>query len=238
MVATLVLVHGGTVTSTMWDPLLAHLRVPALAVDLPGRRHRPADLGAVTRQDWIDAVVDDVAGAGLDDVVLVGHSSGGYVIPGVAAKLPERVRRLVFVAATVPGEGRRPVDYLKPKLMDIALTNEAAMRAGAAGRTLGGLRPGEPPIDTELEVVENTGRMGLEAPNPLFEPFTWAGVPATTPRAFVRCLQDRVVTPELVERMVGEMGDVELVDLDASHEVASEAPAELARVLDGMAEDE
>ena len=235
MGATLVLVHGGTVTSTMWDGLLPQLRTPAIAVDLPGRRHRPADLGSVTRQDWIDAVADDIAAAGLDEVVLVGHSSGGYVIPGVAATRPERIRHLVFVAATVPGEGRRPVDYLKPKLMELALAGEAAMRAGAAGRTLGGLRPGEPPIDTDLEIVENSGRMGLEAPDPLFEPFTWAGVPAATPRTFVRCLQDRVVTPDLVDRMVHDMGGVDVVDLDAGHEVASEAPSELAALLDRIA---
>ena len=44
MTPTLVLVHGGTVTSTMWDPVLEHLRTPARAVDLPGRRYHPADL--------------------------------------------------------------------------------------------------------------------------------------------------------------------------------------------------
>jgi hypothetical protein len=109
------------------------------------------------------------------------------------------------------------------------------MRAGAAGRTLGGLRAGEPPIETDLEIVENESRMGLEAPGPLFEPFTWTGVPSDTPRTFVRCLQDRVVTPELVERMVAEMGDVEVVDLDAGHEVASEASGALAAVLDRLA---
>ncbi len=234
--STLVLVHGGTVTSRMWDPVRPHLRTPHVALDLPGRRYRPADLATITRDDWIDAVAAEIRARGLTDVVLVGHSSGGYVIPGVAARVPERIRRLVFISATVPAEGKRPVDYLKPKLTQIALDNEATTRALAAGRTLGGLLPGEPPIETDLEIVENEGRMGLEAPNPLFDPFTWAGVPRDLPRTFVRCLQDRVVTPELVTVMLENMGGAEVVDLDAGHGVATEAPEELARVLDRLAD--
>ncbi len=35
MTTTLLLVHGGTVTSTMWDPVLPYLRSP-------GARHGPA----------------------------------------------------------------------------------------------------------------------------------------------------------------------------------------------------
>ena len=56
MGTTIVLVHGGTVTSRMWDAVREHLETPAIAPDLPGRRCRPADLGTTTRQDWIDAV--------------------------------------------------------------------------------------------------------------------------------------------------------------------------------------
>lgn len=235
MAGTIVLVHGGTVTSRMWDDVREHLVTPAIAPDLPGRRYRPADLGTTTRQDWIDAVAAEVIDAELDPVVLVGHSSGGYVIPGVATLIPDRVARLVFIAATVPSEGKRPVDFLKPKLTQIALDGEAAMRAGAAGRTLGGLLPGEPPIETDLEIVENEGRLGLEAPGPLFEPFTWAGFPRDVPRTFVRCTADRVVTPELVERMLENMGGAELVDIAAGHDVAASEPVALAHLLDSIA---
>ncbi len=235
MSPTIVLVHGGTLTSTMWDSVLPHLRTPAITVDLPGRRYSPADLGRVTRQDWSDAVAAAVVERDLTDVVLVGHSSGGYVIPGTAIAIPERVRRLVFISATVPAEGKRPLDYLKPKLTALALDNETTTRAMAAGRTLGGLRPGEPPIETDLEVVENEGRMGLEAPNPLFDPFTWVGFPRDVPRTFVRCTEDRVVTPELVAVMVDNMGGADVVDLDAGHAVAAEAPEALARLLDDLA---
>ncbi len=233
--ATVFLVHGGTVTSTMWDPVRPLLRAPSVAPDLPGRRHRPFDLGAVTRATWVSALVEDLD-ATSGPVVLVGHSSGGYLLPEVAAARPDRVVHLVFLAATVPAEGTRPVDWIKPRLRQLALEHEAVTRAMAAGRTLGGLRPGEPPIETDLEVVENGPTMGLEAPGPLLEPYSgWSSVPAALPRTFLRCTADRVVTPELVAAMLAHLAPVAVVDLDAGHSVAEEAPAALAAELDRIA---
>ena len=231
--ATLVLVHGGTKTSTMWDDLGRHLRSPWLAVDLPGRRYRPADLSTVTGDDWALAVQRDIEALG--EVVLVGHSSGGYVIPAVAARAPEQVRRLVFVAATVPAEGTRPVDYLKPGLKEMTLDSEQYLFESTAGRTIGGFRPGEEPVETELEVVENGPRLGHEAPGPLFAPFTWQGVPASLPRTFVRCLGDRVIPPDLADVMVANMGGADVIDIDAGHDVAAEQPQALAATLDELA---
>jgi len=220
----------------MWDPVLEHLRTPARAVDLPGRRYHPADLSTITRDDWVGAVVDEIIADDLGPVVLVGHSSGGYVIPEVSAVLPDRVAHLVFVAATVPADGERPVDYIKPRLRELAESSEELVRTMAAGKTLGGLLPGEPPISTDLEVVENGPRMGLEAPGPLLEIYHgWATVPPELPRTFIRCQQDRVVTPELVDRMLPHMGNVTIVDIDAGHEVTRESPVTLARILDRIA---
>jgi pimeloyl-ACP methyl ester carboxylesterase len=230
---TLVLVHGGTMTSTMWDGVGQHLKAPWMAVDLPGRRYRSADLSRIGRDDWVRAVDRDIESLG--EVVLVGHSSGGYVIPGVAALSPRLVRHLVFVAATVPAEGTRPVDFLKPGLKEMTLEHERHLFESTAGITIGGLRPGERPIDTELEVVENGPRLGHEAPGPLFERFTWAGVPSSLPRTYIRCLQDRVIPPKQVELMIANMGGAEVIDVDAGHDVATTVPEALARVLDELA---
>lgn len=237
MPPTLVLIHGGTVTSTMWDPVLPFLRAPARAIDLPGRRYNPADLSLVTRRDWVASVLRDIAGLDEGPIVLAGHSSAGYVMPEVAAAQPDRVTHLVFIAATVPADGTRPVDFIKPRLRDLALDNVDTVRRMAAGKTLGGLRPGEPPIVTDLEIVENDPRMGLEAPGPLHERFDgWSGVPTTLPRTFIRCTQDRVVKPKLVELMLSHLSPVTVMDIEAGHGVADEAPEALARLLDQIVE--
>ncbi len=224
-------------TSTMWDGVVAHLSTPSLSVDLPGRRYKPADLATVTRADWVTSVCEDIARAGLDDVVLVGHSSAGFVIPGVATLLGGRVRALVFVAATVPSEGRPPADFMRPDLHTLAVDTLDYVKEKSSGCTLGGLRPGEPAIATELEVVENGPRYGLEAPGPLFEPLSWDGFPRQVPRTYVRCLADRVITPEMTETMVANMGGARVVDIDAGHDVTSQAPAALAHILDACVPD-
>lgn len=53
----------------------------------------------------VDDVVNTITWEQLTDVVLVGHSYGGMVITGVADRIPERIRRLVYVEAFVPESG-------------------------------------------------------------------------------------------------------------------------------------
>ena len=220
MTSTLVLVHGGTKTSTMWDDVGRHLRAPWLAIDLPGRRHRPADLARVRLDDWVDAVdglhAEPDHGEGADDEQHEDVAQGRGHLP-------------------YPAEGTRPVDHLKPGLREMTVDSEDVLFQSTAGRTIGGLRPGEAAIETELEVVENGPRLGLEAPGPLFAPFTWVGVRNDLPRTFVRCTRDRVIPAELVDVMLANMGGAEIVDIDAGHDVAVEAPEALAAVLDDLA---
>ena len=231
-----VLVHGGTLTSTMWDPVRSQLASPSIAIDLPGRRYNPADLAELTIGDWVASVLADIDRAGLTDVVLVAHSSGGYVLPGVAAELAARsapaLHGLVFVSATVPAHGERPLDYLREDIRALASDHRELTLDSARGRTIGGLRPGEPPIETDLELVENGPRMGLEAPLVLFEPVSWAGFPTEVPRVYVRALRDKVIPPELAGRMVVAMGGAKVIDLDAGHRSYETNPAELAAVID------
>jgi hypothetical protein len=44
-----------------------------------------------------------------------------------------------------------------------------------------------------------------------------------------------VIPPELVAVMVANMGGADVVDIDAGHDVAAEAPLALADVLDHLA---
>jgi Predicted hydrolases or acyltransferases (alpha/beta hydrolase superfamily) len=48
----------------------------------------------------------------LEDIILVGHSYGGMVITGVADRMPERIRRLVYLDAAVPDPGQSLYDIL------------------------------------------------------------------------------------------------------------------------------
>jgi len=48
----------------------------------------------------------------LNEVMLVGHSYGGLVIGHVAEKIPERIRRLVYLDAYIPQDNKSAFDII------------------------------------------------------------------------------------------------------------------------------
>ncbi|MGL5838311.1 MAG: alpha/beta fold hydrolase [Sphingorhabdus sp.] len=105
-----VLCHGAWHGGWCWRETAAALRARGAEVHTPtmtgmgDRRHlREACKGLST---YIDDVSTLIEHEGLDDIVLVGHSFGGMCIAGVADRLPDRIRRLVYLDAAVPGDGQ------------------------------------------------------------------------------------------------------------------------------------
>ena len=116
---TFVLVHGGWHGGWCWRRVAPLLRSGGHEVHTPTltglgvRTHlgRP-DTGLTTHVEDVVAVLelDD-----LHDVVLVGHSSAGAVIAGVAQRCPERLRELLYLDAFVPAPGQSVIDLLPPQ---------------------------------------------------------------------------------------------------------------------------
>jgi pimeloyl-ACP methyl ester carboxylesterase len=79
------------------------------------------DVGLTTH---INDVVNMILFEDLHDVILVGHSYGGMVITGVADRVPDRIRRLVYLDAFAPNDGEsvmslnaaRGANWLKPMI--------------------------------------------------------------------------------------------------------------------------
>ena len=71
-------------------------------------------------QQSVETLVDDVIGGlgllGLKgQVVVVGHSMGGFVAAGVAVKVPERVMAVVGIGPVNPG-GKGVVDVFRKRI--------------------------------------------------------------------------------------------------------------------------
>lgn len=106
---TIVIVHGAWGGSWAWRKVDAMLREKGFNVYRPqltglgDRVHlsRP-DIGLSTH---IDDVVNTILFEDLHEIILVGHSYGGMVITGVADRVPDRIRRLVYLDAFVPKDG-------------------------------------------------------------------------------------------------------------------------------------
>jgi esterase len=98
----LLLLHGFGHSARIWDPVVPDLapRYRTLALDARGHGDSDRDPefrynhAAVARD--IESVVDHL---GLERLVLVGHSMGGYASIRYAARHPQRVLRLVLVDA-------------------------------------------------------------------------------------------------------------------------------------------
>ena len=106
---TIMIVHGAWGGAWAFRKVDAELREKGYNVYRPqltglGERvhlSRP-DIGLSTH---IDDVVNTILFEDLHDVILVGHSYGGMVITGVADRVPDRIKQLVYVDAFVPNDG-------------------------------------------------------------------------------------------------------------------------------------
>jgi pimeloyl-ACP methyl ester carboxylesterase len=207
-VITFALIHGGG--SSGWD---WHLVVPelekrgheAVAVDLPTEAE-PAGWW-----EYADAVVDAVSGR--EDVVVAGHSLGGFTAPLVAARRP--VQQIILVAAMIPAPGERfdawwrNSGYESSGLDDVFYHDVSpALVAGAK------------------QHVRDEKARALHDPWPLD---AWP----ETPTRYLLCRDDRLFTPAFARRHARERLGIEADEIDGGHYIALARPRELAERLDG-----
>jgi pimeloyl-ACP methyl ester carboxylesterase len=112
--ATFVLVHGGGHGGWCYKKVARLLRAAGhdvYAPTLTGLGERRHLLGPHVDLDLhITDVVETLVYEDLSDVVLAGHSYGGMVITGVADRVPERIRELVYLDAAHPLDGQSLAD--------------------------------------------------------------------------------------------------------------------------------
>lgn len=221
---TYVIVHGA------WGGSWAFREVAALLTARGHAVYRPSLTGLGERvhlaspEVGLGTHVNDVVNAILyedfHDIVLVGHSYGGMVITGVADRVPDRIRRLVYLDAfvpedgesvmTAPGQAQRDA-FLKPMIKDGFLVPFW-------------LKPGQPPPG--------------DVPQPLktfTEPVSWKNPAAKRlPATYILTVEKGAQTDDFdAQAARAKERGWTVLRMEGDHNVQWSAPKALVDLLDG-----
>jgi pimeloyl-ACP methyl ester carboxylesterase len=209
-VSTFALIHGGGGTAWDWHLVASELRDHGhdpVAVDLP------TEDAAARWSDYVDTVVRAVGER--RDLVVVGHSLGGFTAPLVSARVPAKL--LVLVAAMIPSPGELFGDwwtnarYEESGFEDVFYHDVPAELAAEARRR---------------ERSEDS--KALQEPWPLG---AWPDVPTR----YLLCRDDRMFPAAWARRHARERLNLEADEIDGGHYIMLSRPSELASRLAAFA---
>jgi pimeloyl-ACP methyl ester carboxylesterase len=239
--ARFILVHGAFVGSWCWEPLLPlldELGHAAAAPDLPGSGADRTAAGDVTLDAYAERVANLIA-ASDEPAIVVGHGLGGMAITQAAALAPERVARLVYLAAFLPREGQSLLGLTQlPEGADDQVQANLTIEDSPAVGTLTPKalahalfsRCTQRQLDWALE------RTRTQPLAPFLEPARLgANAFDAGKRVYIRCGQDHAIPPALQRRMTDENPCGEVHELDSDHSPFLSRAGQLARLLDQLA---
>ncbi|HKS58434.1 MAG TPA: alpha/beta hydrolase [Steroidobacteraceae bacterium] len=188
-----------------------HLATPAIDLDV----HIQDMLGVIKCEQ-------------LRDFVLIGHSYGGAVATAVADRVPELVRKLVYLDAFVPTDGQSVMDLIPP-------AGAARMRAATQAADGWRLPPNPIPSDTSAEDTQWIHSLRMPQPIKTFEtPVRLQHGDTKIPRAYIYCKR---ATPDDTFRQFATRAQRQGWDyreIDASHSPHVTAPDALMALLQAI----
>jgi pimeloyl-ACP methyl ester carboxylesterase len=108
--ATFLICHGAWSAGWAWKKLRPLLRAMGHDIFTPSYTGLGERAHLVSPMVGLETHIADMLGVieceDLREVILVGHSYGGMVATGVADRVPDRIRHLVYLDAFVPADGQ------------------------------------------------------------------------------------------------------------------------------------
>lgn len=218
--------HGAWCLSVLTQELEA-LGHSAFAVELESDR---ADATLAELAQSVAAAVPDAD----EDVIVVGHSLNGVVIPLVAELRP--LAALVFLAALVPRPGVSVNEEFETGSFRLTSGAGAGRATDPEGRTYWADRKraidllyhdcGLSQAEAAAARLRPQGQRAAREPNPLTG---WPDVSS----AYVLCTEDRMFDREFAGEMAARL-DVKPVAIDSGHSPFLSRPRELATLLDSL----
>ncbi|HEY0680162.1 MAG TPA: alpha/beta fold hydrolase [Chitinophagaceae bacterium] len=232
---TFILIHGSWHSAWNWHkvvPLLEKQGHRAIAIDLPGMGRDKTPIQQVKMKTTVEKIcnlIDSIEGK----VILVGHSKNGIMISQAAEYRPDKIEKLVYLAAYLIPDGKTQREYsiqdtggvlkpfvnmyeelnahtLSPEIYKEGLYADCDDDITELAKVLLSHEPVESGI-TPLQLTEkNFGRV---------------------PRIYIECTEDKAVTPFIQRKMYTEMPCEKVYSLPTSHSPFFSRPEELVDIL-------
>ena len=219
-----ILIHGGAHGPWCWERLIPFLERSSrvnkvVAVDLI------ADAQAVTAKsmqdisiaDYIEGVLHRIRQVQLSDIVLVGHSMAGIFIPALVHRIPDNIKRVVYVTTSNPPVGQSVADLMKHPLSPIS------RGAGFEEMFCSDLDK-----DTARWLMNN---LREDPPLPFEERVEVSTLPTGVASTYIVCEKDQALPVDYQLEQAGHAEVDEIVRLDAGHSAFAAKPRELADLL-------
>jgi pimeloyl-ACP methyl ester carboxylesterase len=224
---TFILVHGAMHGGWCWYKVAALLESRGhrvLTPDLPGHGRNRLSTTPATLRGYVDHIAE-LLRAEPEPVVLVGHSMGGGVITGAGEAAPEKIAKLVYLAAALPPSGSSVLDFVGRPADDrvAAALDDVIIRGMFYGDC------------SREDVMLAKLCLTPQDPEPLVAPVHWTSERwGRIPRAYVGCTQDRAISFERQRAGAEARPGTEFLVLEASHSPFFSMPEALVDTLESL----
>jgi pimeloyl-ACP methyl ester carboxylesterase len=239
-----VLVHGAWGGAWEFEELSELLTADGskvIAVDLPGHGENKTPIAEVTMAAYIKTVVDVIND--LDaKTILVGHSLAGSIISQVAELIPEKIDRLVYVAASLPKTGDTVLGLMESdkdgKLLPNIVFSEDQTYAMIRGKEV---------RDYMLHDVEDKDRVERliphflmkQATQPFMDPIELSEKNfGSVPKYYIRATMDQVMSIALQDEMLTNWKVEQVVTLESGHFPLTSMADKLSQVIQSFSSSE
>jgi pimeloyl-ACP methyl ester carboxylesterase len=192
------------------------------------------DVSSVDFDTFLTDVTNVLWFEDLHDVVLVGHSMGGVIVPRVAEREPDRIARAVWLAAVVTRDDESLIEAV-PQSPWIA----KAVRLGPDGTA-----HTDPELILDANIHDGTPeqrrfvgeRHRPYPPHALVEPgrltaFLGLGIPT----GYILATDDRTIEPHVAHGFADRLPGARYLEVPGGHDCMLTQPVHVAAALEAMA---
>jgi len=232
---TFLLIHGAWEGAWSWKETTAYLEQnghTVNAIDLPGHGDDKTPTSEINMALYANRVKDELNKI-KGQVILVGHSFGGFVISQIAEDMPKKIEKLVFVASALPYEGKTAVEVFEEdkesEFLENLIFSDDKSTATMTRETIKNvIFTGA--TDTQIDAI--LPNLVVQATKPFFEQvITTSENFGSVSKAYIETTLDRVISLKHQRHVQKMVGITEAVTLKYGHVPLETAPDKLANAL-------